>query len=65
MVQDGVIRRSEDALSDEMSRGISPEAVDILLRRILSSPLGLLVWAVWAASIGGVCDAIERLVHSA
>jgi hypothetical protein len=59
MVQEGVIRRSEDALSDEISRGISPEAVDILLRRLLSSHLGLLLWAVCAASIGGVRDAIE------
>ena len=34
MVQEGMIRRSEDALSDEISSGISPEALDILLRRL-------------------------------
>ena len=69
MVHEGLIRRSEDAFSDEISRGMSAAAIVAGVRSDISFWLWLLLRAVWAA-IGGVCDATEssssslqRLLH--
>lgn len=59
MVHEGVIRRSEDAFSDEISRGISVEAIAIAVSSVIRSSLWRIGMNREGVGAGGVCYAIE------